>query len=67
MNNELNKLSKLAYAYFPDYGREWARRKFREMIHETRGLEAALKDAGFNGTTVSPRIRQVFFEYLGEP
>lgn len=60
-------LGQLGQEYRPDIQRGSARKMMIGFIKNTRGLETALMAAGWNGRDVTPRIRQVFYDYLGEP
>lgn len=59
-------LAQLGMEYRPDVGPDTARRMMHGFIKAMPGLRGALCAAGFDGKTVTPRIRKVFYEYLGE-
>lgn len=63
---EKRALAELGQEYRPDIGRDAARRMMHGFIKDTPGLSGALRASGWNGKNVTPRIRKVFYEYLGE-
>lgn len=67
MGTQITNLTKLGQEYSPGLTAPGARTMMKRMIADTVGLDEALRLAGFNGKTVTPKIRQIFYEYLGEP
>lgn len=65
--NGIISLACLGLEYRPDIQKPAARKMMKGFIERTPGLRGALQCAGWNGRDVTPRIRQVFYDYLGEP
>lgn len=59
-------LASLGQEYRPDIRRDAARKMMQGYIKTVPGLNGALNNAGWNGKDVTPRIRQVFYDYIGE-
>lgn len=59
-------LASFGQEYRPDIGPAAARKMMQGYVRSVPGLLGALRDAGWNGRDVTPRIRQVFYEYIGE-
>lgn len=66
-NSGIISLGQLGLEYRPDIQLPAARMMMKGLIERTPGLPGALKTAGWDGRNVTPRIRQVFYDYLGEP
>ena len=66
-NGGICNLTELGLEYRPDICKDSARRMMRRMVAGTKGLKEALEDVGWNGRTITPRIRGIFYEFLGEP
>lgn len=62
-------ITDLAMLYFPELGKESARKKLKQFIREDRDLFKALKSAHFRKRqrTLTPRQVKILVEFLGEP
>ena len=65
-NKMIVSLAELGQEYRPDIQKSAARKMMHGFIRGTPGLAGALRNAGWNGRDVTPRIREIFYEYLGE-
>lgn len=59
-------LARLGQEYNPALKQDGARKMMKRMIDNTPGLKESLSAVGFDGRKVTPKIRKVFYEYLGE-
>ena len=67
MSQRMCSLSQLGGEYRPDISMDAARKMMIKMIDDTKGLKDALNAVGWNGRTVTPKIREVFYRFLGAP
>lgn len=66
VSRKIVSLASFGQEYRPDIGPAAARKMMQGYIKTVPGLNGALSNAGWNGRDVTPRIRQVFYDYIGE-